>query len=156
MGTCGACCHNQGKKYITDKEAKLRDRALGRAKELIHMGTQGADKLLQDGQTYHDMHHEIVKMKMHQITPPRNGGKYGEKPCENPQCSECPKPLGSWIQQQQPGGHRAAGAKLQQQEATRSNRHQHHVQEQRSKTNSSSYAIAAKSCHSSQQPVRQH
>jgi hypothetical protein len=63
MGTCRACCHNQGKKYVNDKEAKLRDRALGRAKELIHMGAQGADKLLQDGQTYHDMHHEIVKME---------------------------------------------------------------------------------------------
>jgi hypothetical protein len=37
------------------------------------------------------MHHEIVKMKMHQITPTRSGGRYREKPCENPQCSLCPK-----------------------------------------------------------------
>jgi hypothetical protein len=32
MGTCGACCHKCGKSYITEKEAKLRDRALGQAK----------------------------------------------------------------------------------------------------------------------------
>jgi hypothetical protein len=38
MGTCGACCHKQGKKYVTDKEAKLNDRALGCAEELVHMG----------------------------------------------------------------------------------------------------------------------
>jgi hypothetical protein len=56
------------------------------------MGAHGADKLLKDVQTYHDMHHEIVMLKMHQITPPRNRGRYGERPCENPQCSECPKP----------------------------------------------------------------
>jgi hypothetical protein len=37
----------------------------------MHMGAHGADKLLQDVQTYHDMHHEIVMQKMHQITPPR-------------------------------------------------------------------------------------
>jgi hypothetical protein len=92
MGTCGACCHKRGKSYVMDKEAKLRDRALGRAKELVHMGAHGADKLLKDVQTYHDMHHEIVTLKMHQITPPRNRGRYGERPCENPQCSECPKP----------------------------------------------------------------
>jgi hypothetical protein len=55
MGTCGACCHKGGKSYITAKEAKLRDRALGRAKELVHMGAHGADKLLQDVQTYHNM-----------------------------------------------------------------------------------------------------
>jgi hypothetical protein len=92
MGTCGACCHKRGKRYVTDKEAKLRDPALGRAKELAHMGAHGADKLLKDVQTYHDMHHKIANQKMHKITPPCNGGKYGEKPCENPQCSECPKP----------------------------------------------------------------
>jgi hypothetical protein len=92
MGTCGACCHKRGKTYVTAKEAKLRDRALGRAKELVHMGAHGADKLLQDVQTYHDMHHEIVTQKMHQITPPRTGGRYGERPCGNPQCSDCPKP----------------------------------------------------------------
>jgi hypothetical protein len=56
------------------------------------MGAHGADKLLQDVQTYHDMHHEIVRQKMHQITQPRTGGRYGERPCGNPQCSECPKP----------------------------------------------------------------
>jgi hypothetical protein len=39
------------------------------------MGTHGAEKLLQDVQTYHDMHHKIVKQKMQQITPPRNGEK---------------------------------------------------------------------------------
>jgi hypothetical protein len=55
------------------------------------MGAHGADKLLRDVQTYHDIHHKIVTQKMHQITPPRNGGSYGDKPCENPQCSECPK-----------------------------------------------------------------
>jgi hypothetical protein len=92
MGTCSACCHKCGKSYVTAKEAKLRDRALGRAKELVHMGAHGADKLLQDVQTYYDMHHEIVTQKMHQITPPLTGGKYGERPCRNPQCSECPKP----------------------------------------------------------------
>jgi hypothetical protein len=92
MGTCGACCHKRGKSYATAKETKLRDRALGPAKELVHMGAHGADKLLQDVQTYHDMHREIVMQKMHQITPPCIGGKYGERPCGNPQCSECPKP----------------------------------------------------------------
>jgi hypothetical protein len=92
MGTCGACCHKRGKSYVTAKEAKLRDPALGRAKELVQMGAHGTDKLLQDVQTYHDMHHEIVMQKMHQITPPRTGGKYGERPCGNPQCSDCPKP----------------------------------------------------------------
>jgi hypothetical protein len=91
MGTCGACFHKRGKSYVTDKEAKRRDRALGRAKELVQMGAHGADKLLQDVQTYHDMHHKIVTQKMHQITPPRTGGRYGERPCGNPQCSECPK-----------------------------------------------------------------
>jgi hypothetical protein len=44
-GTCGACCHKPGKSYVRDKEDKLRDRALGRAKELVHMGAHGADKL---------------------------------------------------------------------------------------------------------------
>jgi hypothetical protein len=67
MGTCGTCCHKGGKSYVTDKEAKLRDRALGRAKELVHMGAHGADKLLKAVQTYHDMRHEIVTQKMHQI-----------------------------------------------------------------------------------------
>jgi hypothetical protein len=56
------------------------------------MGAHGADKLLKDVQTYHDMHHEIVTQKKHQMTPPRIRGKYGERPCKNPQCSECPKP----------------------------------------------------------------
>jgi hypothetical protein len=92
MGTCGACYHKQEKKYVTDKEAMLRGRALGRAKELVHMGAPGADKLLQDVQTYHDMHHEINKMKMHQKTLPGSRGRYGEKPCENQQCSSCAKP----------------------------------------------------------------
>jgi hypothetical protein len=92
MGKCGACCHKRGKSCVTDKEAKLRDRALGRSKELVHMGAHGADNLLQDVQTYHDMHHEIVTQKMHLITPPRTGGKYGERPCGNPECLECPKP----------------------------------------------------------------
>jgi hypothetical protein len=54
MGTCGACCHKRGKSYVTEKEAKLRDRALGRANELVHMGAH------EDVQTYHNMHHEIV------------------------------------------------------------------------------------------------
>jgi hypothetical protein len=31
MVTCGACCHKRGKRYVTDKEAKLKDRALGRS-----------------------------------------------------------------------------------------------------------------------------
>jgi hypothetical protein len=56
------------------------------------MGAHGADKLLLDVQTYHDMHHEMVTQKMHQIMQPRIGGKYGERPCGSPQCSECPKP----------------------------------------------------------------
>jgi hypothetical protein len=60
MGTCGACCHKRGKSYVRDKEDKLRDRALGRAKELVHMGAHGADKLLEDVQTYH-MHNETTK-----------------------------------------------------------------------------------------------
>jgi hypothetical protein len=38
MGTCGAWCHKRGKSYVTEKEAKLRDRALGQPKELVHMG----------------------------------------------------------------------------------------------------------------------
>jgi hypothetical protein len=91
MGTCGACCHKQGKSYVRDKEVKLRDRVLGRAKELVHMGAHGADKLLEDVLTYHDMHTEIVVQKMHQITPPRTGGKYAERPCGNPQCGDCKK-----------------------------------------------------------------
>ncbi len=91
MGTCGACCHRKGKGYVRDKEAKLRDRALGRAKELVHMNAPGAEELLQDVQTYHDMHQEIVVQKMHQITPPRTGGKYAERPCGNPQCGDCKK-----------------------------------------------------------------
>jgi hypothetical protein len=92
MGTCGTCCHKRGKTYVRDKEDKLRDRALGRAKELVHMGAHGADKLLEDIQTYHDMYNEIVEQKMHQITPPHAGGSYAERPCGNPQCDECPKP----------------------------------------------------------------
>jgi hypothetical protein len=55
------------------------------------MGAHGADKLLEDVQTYHDMHNEIVVQKMHQVTPPRTGGRYAERPCGNPQCGECPK-----------------------------------------------------------------
>jgi hypothetical protein len=70
----------------------LRDRALGRAKELVHMKAHGAEKLLEDVQTYHDMHDEIVVQKMHQITPPCTGGEYAERPCGNPQCGECKKP----------------------------------------------------------------
>jgi hypothetical protein len=92
MGTCGACCHKRGKSYVRDKEDKLRDRELGRAKELVHMGAHGANKLLEDVQTYHDMHNKIVVQKMHQITPLRTGGRYAEIPCGNPQCDECPKP----------------------------------------------------------------
>jgi hypothetical protein len=60
MGTCGACCHKRGKSYVRDKEEKLRDQALGRAKELLHMKAHGAEKLLEDVQTYHDMHNKIV------------------------------------------------------------------------------------------------
>jgi hypothetical protein len=93
MGTCGACCHKRGKSYVRDKEEKLRDRALGRAKELVHMKAHGADRLLEDIQTYHDMHNEIVVQKMHQITPPRTGGRHAaERPCVNPQCGDCAKP----------------------------------------------------------------
>jgi hypothetical protein len=97
MGTCSACCHRQGKSYVRDKEAKLRDRALGRAKELVHMKAHGAEKLLEDVQTYHDMHDEIVVQKMQQITPPRTGGVFAERPCGNPQCGKChgTSPLGS-------------------------------------------------------------
>jgi hypothetical protein len=73
MGTCSACCHKHGKSYIRDKEDKLRDRALGREKELVHMGAHGADKLLEDIQRYHDMHNKIVVQKMHQLTPPAPG-----------------------------------------------------------------------------------
>jgi hypothetical protein len=92
MGTCGACCHRKGKSYVRDKEAKLRDRVLGRAKELVHMKAHGADKLLEDVQTYHDMHEEIVVQKMHQITPPSTDGAFAERPCGNPQCGKCKKP----------------------------------------------------------------
>jgi hypothetical protein len=92
MGTCGACCHKGGKSYVRDKEKKLRDRALGRAKELVHMKAHGADKLLEDVQTYHDMHNKIVVQKMHQIMPPRTGGRYAERSCGNPQCGDCKKP----------------------------------------------------------------
>jgi hypothetical protein len=81
-----------GKSYVRDKEDKLRDRALGRAKELVHMGAHGADKLLKDVQTYHDMHNNIVVQKMHQITPPCTGGRYADRPCGNPQCDESTKP----------------------------------------------------------------
>jgi hypothetical protein len=56
-GHIRACCHKLGKRYVTDKEAKLRDSAVGGAQELVHMGAHGADKLLQDVQTYHNMHH---------------------------------------------------------------------------------------------------
>jgi hypothetical protein len=86
MGTCGACCHRKGKSYVRDKEAKLRDRALGRAKELVHMKNHGAEKLLEDVQTYHNMHEEIVVQKMHQVTPLRSGGAFADKLCGNPQC----------------------------------------------------------------------
>jgi hypothetical protein len=67
MGTWGACCHKKGKSYVREKETKLRDRALGRAKELAHMNARGAEELLQDVQTYHDLHQEIVVQKMHQV-----------------------------------------------------------------------------------------
>jgi hypothetical protein len=70
MGTCITCCHKRRKSYVTDKEAKLRDRALGQAKELVHIGAHRADKLLKDVQTYHDKNHEIVTQKKHQITLP--------------------------------------------------------------------------------------
>jgi hypothetical protein len=33
-GHCGACCNKRGKSYVTDKEAKHKDRALERAKDL--------------------------------------------------------------------------------------------------------------------------
>jgi hypothetical protein len=92
MGMCGACCHRKGKSYVRDKEAKLRDRALGRAIKLVHMKDHGAEKLLDDVQTYHDMHEEIVVQKMHQKTPPRTGGAFADRPCGNPQCGKCPKP----------------------------------------------------------------
>jgi hypothetical protein len=92
MGTCGTCCHKRGKSYVRDKEENLRDRALGRAKELVHMKALGADKLLEAVQTYHDMHNEIVVQKMQQITPPRNSGRYAERPCGNQQCGNCKKP----------------------------------------------------------------
>jgi hypothetical protein len=92
LGTCGACCHKRGRSYVRDKQDKLRDRALCRAKELVHMGAHGANKLLEDVQTYHTMHNKIVVQKMHQITPPRIGGRHAERPCGNPQCNECTKP----------------------------------------------------------------
>jgi hypothetical protein len=94
MGTCGACCHKKGKSYVRDKEANLRDRALGRAKELVHMKAHGAEKLLEDVQTYHDMHEEIVVQKMNQVTPPRTFGAFADKSCGNPQCGKgkCRKP----------------------------------------------------------------
>jgi hypothetical protein len=88
MGTCVACCNRKGKSYVRDKEAKLRDRALGRAKELVHMKAHGVEELLQDVQTYHDMHQEIVVQKMHQITPPRGAFIDKSKPCGNPQCNK--------------------------------------------------------------------
>jgi hypothetical protein len=132
MGTCGACCHKRGKSYVTAKEAKLRDRALGRAKELVLKGAHGADKLLQDVQTYHDMHHKILTQKMHQITPPRTGGKYGERPCENPQCSECPKPR-----------HIAVGFSNSRQEATILRGGSRQTDEQQNEERSSSPAPSA-------------
>jgi hypothetical protein len=92
MGTYGACCHRKGKSYVRDKEAKLWDRALGRANELVHMKAHGAEKLLEDVQTYHDMQEEIVVQKMHQTTPPRSGGPFAERSCGNPQCGKCTKP----------------------------------------------------------------
>jgi hypothetical protein len=94
MGTCGACCHKRGKGYVRDKEAKLRDRALGRAKELVHMNAPGAEELLQDVQTYHDLHQEIVVQKMHQITPPRGAFMDRSRSCGNPQCNKgnCRRP----------------------------------------------------------------
>jgi hypothetical protein len=86
MGTCGACCHRKGKSYVRDKEAKLRVRALTRAKELVHMKAHGAKKLLEDVQTYHDMHEEIVVQKTHQVRPPYSDGAFADKSCGNPQC----------------------------------------------------------------------
>jgi hypothetical protein len=50
------------------------------------MKAHGAEKLLEDVQTYHDMHEEIVVQKMHQVTPPRSGGAFSDKSCGNPQC----------------------------------------------------------------------
>jgi hypothetical protein len=91
MGTCGACCYKRGKSYVTDKEAKLRDRALGQAKELVQMGAHRADKLHQVVQMYHNMHHKIVTQKMHQITPPRTGGRYGERPMRQPPMLRLPE-----------------------------------------------------------------
>jgi hypothetical protein len=152
ISTCGACCLKRGKSYVTDKVAKLKDRALGRAKELVHMGAHGADKLLRDVQTYHDMHRKIVTQKMHQIMPPRNGGRYGDKLCENPQCSQCPKPR-----------HMGVRYSSSNQEATtnrptnRATVAKHFIaassQQQPAKANSGS--AAAKNRPSSQQPVRQ-
>jgi hypothetical protein len=92
MGMCGACCHRKGKSYVRDKEAKLRDQALGRAKELVHMKAHGAKKLLEHVQTFHDMHEEIVVQKMHQVTPPSTDGAFADKSCGNPQCGKCRKP----------------------------------------------------------------
>jgi hypothetical protein len=107
MGTCGACCHKRGKSYVTAKEAKLRDRALERAKELVHMGAHGADKLLQDVQTYYDMHHEITTQKMHQIKPPRTGGEVRREAMRQPPMLRMPKAEthSRRFQQQQAGGY---------------------------------------------------
>jgi hypothetical protein len=49
------------------------------------MKAHGVEKLLEDVQTYHDMHEEIVVQKMHQVTPPRSGGAFADKSCGNPQ-----------------------------------------------------------------------
>jgi hypothetical protein len=107
MGTCGACCHKRGKSYVRDKEDKLRDRALGRVKELVHMGAHRADKVSKDVQTFYNMHNKIVVQKMHQITPPRTGVRYAERPYGNPQCAKCTKP-----------GHIAVGFSSSEQKAT--------------------------------------
>jgi hypothetical protein len=104
MGTCCACCHKHGKSYVTAKEAERRDRALGRAKELEHMGAHGGDKLLQEVQTYHDMHQEIVTQKMHKIT---HRGKVRGEAMRQPPMFRIPKAKthSRRFQQQQAGGY---------------------------------------------------
>jgi hypothetical protein len=144
MGTCGACCHKRGKRYVTDKEAKIRDRALGRAKELVHMGAQGADKLLQDVQTYHDMHHEIVTQKMHQITLPHNGGSSGRSRARTRNAQSAPN-QGTWQSDT------AAAARKQQCskrcQLTDQRQQPPTNQQQTAKANRHSNAVAAKNCH---------
>jgi hypothetical protein len=84
------------------------------------MGAHGADKLLKDVQTYHDMYHEIVTQKMHQITPPRNGGEVRGEAVQKSAVLRVPqtKALGSRIQQQQPKSNNAASVPDGQQQTT--------------------------------------